>query len=199
LLPDDSATGLLLRSSHIVPRLTHGTIRLTDASFWNRYISLSPAHPAARRLRPPPLWTPIRPSRTIWPTCIDNRGTPRHLRRSHPLAETIRKAFVLKLKPGALDDYIYWHDNIWPELQQEIARQGIAEISLFQLEDMIFLHSRVNDPEAWTRLWDSDVHRRWGELMSPLMHYRHDGIIDSRELREIWHFTPETTGTASDR
>ena len=114
------------------------------------------------------------------------------------MAETIRKAFVLKLKPGALDDYIYWHDNIWPELQQEIARQGIAEISLFQLDDLIFLHSRVNDPEAWTRLWDSDVHRRWGELMSPLMHYRDDGIIDSRELREIWHFTPETTGQASN-
>jgi L-rhamnose mutarotase len=79
-------------------------------------------------------------------------------------------------------------------LQQEIARQGIAEISLFQLDDMIFLYSRVNDPEAWTRLWDSDVHRRWGELMSPLMHYRDDGIIDSRELREIWHFTPDATG-----
>jgi L-rhamnose mutarotase len=113
------------------------------------------------------------------------------------VAETIRKAFVLKLKPGALDDYIYWHDNIWPELQQEIASQGIAEISLFQLDDMIFLHSRVSDPEAWTRLWDSDVHRRWGELMNPLMHYRDDGIIDSRELREIWHFTPKTTGQAS--
>ena len=68
------------------------------------------------------------------------------------MAETIRKAFLLKLKPGALDDYIYWHDNIWPELQQEIARQGIAEISLFQVDEMIFLHSRVIDPEAWTRL-----------------------------------------------
>jgi L-rhamnose mutarotase len=110
------------------------------------------------------------------------------------VAETIRKAFVLKLKPGALDDYIYWHDNIWAELQQEIASQGIAEISLFQLDDMIFLYSRVNDPEAWTRLWNSDVHRRWGELMNPLMHYHEDGLIDSRELREIWHFIPEATG-----
>jgi L-rhamnose mutarotase len=114
------------------------------------------------------------------------------------VADTIRKAFLLKLKPGALDDYIYWHDNIWPELQQEIASQGIAEISLFQLDDMIVLHSRVNDPEAWTRLWASDVHRRWGELMDPLMHYRDDGIIDSRELREIWHFTPDTTAQTND-
>ncbi len=107
------------------------------------------------------------------------------------MAEPMRKAFVLRLKPGALDQYIYWHDNIWPELQAEIAKQGIAEITLYQLDDMIFLHSRINDPEAWTRLWDSDVHHRWGsELMSPLMHYRDDGVVDSRELREIWHFAP---------
>jgi hypothetical protein len=39
-------------------------------------------------------------------------------------------------------------------------------------------------------LWDSEIHHRWGELMSPLMHYRDDGVVDSREMREIWHFTP---------
>jgi L-rhamnose mutarotase len=161
---------------------------------WNRYTSSRATHLAAGRTWPTALWTPMRPSRTIQPIDIAKAGELGHVRRSHPVAETIRKAFVLKLKPEALDDYIYWHDNIWPELQQEIARQGIAEISLFQLDDMIFLHSRVNDPEAWTRLWDSDVHRRWGELMNPLMHYRDDGIIDSRELREIWHFTPASTG-----
>ena len=106
------------------------------------------------------------------------------------MAEMIRKAFLLRLKSGALEEYIHWHDNIWPDLQQEIARQGIAEISLFQLDDMIFLYSRVSDEEAWTRLWDSEVHHRWGELMSPLMHYRDDGVVDSREMREIWHFVP---------
>ena len=106
------------------------------------------------------------------------------------MAETIRKAFLLKLKPGALDQYVHWHDNIWPDLQREIAAQGIAEVSLFNLDDMIVLHSRVSDPEAWTRLWDSEIHHRWGELMAPLMHYREDGVVDSRELREIWHFEP---------
>src|SRR5688500_15762291 len=112
------------------------------------------------------------------------------VQRRRLMAETIRKAFVLRLKPGALDQYIYWHDNIWPELQQEIAGQGIAEITLDQIDDQIILTSLVRDPEAWARLWDSDVHRRWADLMSPLMHYRDDGIVDSRELREIWHFAP---------
>jgi L-rhamnose mutarotase len=110
------------------------------------------------------------------------------------MAETIRKAFVLKLKPDSLEKYIYWHDNIWPDLQAEIAKQGIAEITLFNLDDMIFLYSQVKDPEAWTRLWDSEVHYRWGELMNQFMHYRDDGVVDSRELREIWHFEPQAVG-----
>src|SRR4051794_22779587 len=97
----------------------------------------------------------------------------------------IRKAFVLKLKPNSLDTYIHWHNNIWPELKAEIAKQGIAQITLFQLDEMVFLYSEIADPEAWTRLWDSPVHHRWAEeLMEPLMHYRDDGIVDSRELRE---------------
>jgi L-rhamnose mutarotase len=107
------------------------------------------------------------------------------------MGELMRKAFLLKLKPGALDDYIYWHDNIWPELQAEIAKQGIAEITLFNLDDMVVLVSRVKDEGAWARLWDSEVHHRWGDLMNQFMHYRDDGVVDSRELREIWHFAPE--------
>jgi L-rhamnose mutarotase len=106
------------------------------------------------------------------------------------MAESMRKAFLLRLKPGTLDQYVYWHDNIWPELQAEIANQGIAEITLYNLDDMIVLVSEVRDPEAWMRLWDSDVHHRWGELMNDFMHYRDVGVVDSRELKEIWHFEP---------
>ena len=106
------------------------------------------------------------------------------------MAETIRKAFVLRLKPDSLEKYIYWHDNIWPDLQAEIAKQGIAEITLFNLDDLIFLYSQVKDEGAWARLWDSEVHHRWGELMNEFMHYRDDGVVDSREVREIWHFEP---------
>lgn len=111
------------------------------------------------------------------------------------MAEVVRKAFVLKLKPGALDTYIYWHDNVWPELKAEIRDQGIAEITLWQLDDLVFLHSEVRDEESWARLWDSEIHHRWAsELMEPLMFYRPDGVVDSREMREIWHFEPGAEG-----
>lgn len=112
------------------------------------------------------------------------------------MAEKIRKAFVLRLKPNSLQEYIDWHDKMWPELKEEIANQGIAEITLFQLDDLVFLTSEVADEGAWERLWATDVHLRWGrDLMSPLMHYRDDGTVDSRELREIWHHESPQSST----
>ena len=110
------------------------------------------------------------------------------------MSEPIRKAFLLRLKPDALEKYIYWHNNLWPDLKQEIATQGIIEISLYQVDDMVMLFSAVRDEESWARLWDSEVHRRWAEVMSPLMHYRQDGVVDSRALREIWHHVPGVKG-----
>lgn len=106
----------------------------------------------------------------------------------------IRKAFVLKLKPDALDEYVYWHENMWPELQAELFNQGIAEITLYEIDDKVFLFSYVEDEAAWNRLWDTEVHHRWArERMVPLMHYRQDGVVDAREMREIWHFVPKAT------
>ncbi|MGI9252866.1 MAG: L-rhamnose mutarotase [Thermomicrobiales bacterium] len=102
----------------------------------------------------------------------------------------VRKAFLLRLKPGSLDQYVYWHDNIWPELIDEMVKQGIHNITLWNIDDMVFLSSEVENEDTWQKFWDTDVHRRWGEVMNPFMHYRDDGIVDSREIREIWHIEP---------
>ena len=111
------------------------------------------------------------------------------------MEDMIRKAFALRLKPGSLDQYIYWHDNIWPELKAEIAKQGIAEITLYQIDDHVLLFSRVKDEAAWERFWNTEIHHRWAkERMEPLMHYRDDGVVDAREMREIWHFKPSDEG-----
>ncbi len=109
----------------------------------------------------------------------------------------IRRAFTLKLKPGALEEYTRHHDNLWPELFAEIERSGIASITTFQRDLDLFLFSEIHDEDAWDRLWHSDVHRRWAEVMEPLMHLRPDGIVDSGELREIFHLETAARGTES--
>jgi L-rhamnose mutarotase len=99
----------------------------------------------------------------------------------------IRRAFTMRLKPGGLEEYRRRHDAIWPELVTEIEKQGIARITIFENDPDLFLYSEIADPEAWNRLWASEIHDRWGEVMAPLMEFREDGVVASSEVREVFH------------
>lgn len=99
----------------------------------------------------------------------------------------IRRAFTMRLKPGGLEEYRRNHDAIWPELVAEIEKQGIAQITIFERDPVLFLYSEIADVEAWDRLWASEVHDRWAEVMNPLMEFRDDGIVDSSEVNEVFH------------
>jgi len=107
----------------------------------------------------------------------------------------IRRAFTMRLKPDASVEYRHHHDNIWPELVAEAERSGIASITTFQRDLDLFLVSEIKNAEAWNRLWNSEIHKRWAEVMEPLMHLRDDGIVDAGELTEIFHL--ETAGPRS--
>ena len=93
----------------------------------------------------------------------------------------------MKLKPGGLAQYKAHHDAIWQELVDEIQTQGIAQITIFESDPVLFLYSEITDEQAWDRLWHSEVHDRWAELMNPLMEFNAEGIVDSSEVREVFH------------
>jgi L-rhamnose mutarotase len=99
----------------------------------------------------------------------------------------IRRAFTMRLKPGGLAEYKRNHDQIWPELVAEIERQGIAQITIFEHDETLFLYSEVRDEAAWDRLWHTEIHDRWGEIMDPLMVFGDDGIVASSELGEVFN------------
>ena len=99
----------------------------------------------------------------------------------------IRRAFTMRLKPGGLAAYKDHHAHIWQDLVDEIERQGIAQITIFENDPVLFLYSEITDEEAWDRLWHSEVHDRWGEIMNPLMEFNDEGIVDSSELREVFN------------
>jgi L-rhamnose mutarotase len=102
----------------------------------------------------------------------------------------IRRAFTMKLKPGATEEYIRHHDSIptaWTALVDEIRASGIAQITTFQRGDDLFLYSEIADEAAWDKLWNSEVHRRWAQLMEPLMHMDENGIVEAGQLTEIFH------------
>jgi L-rhamnose mutarotase len=79
------------------------------------------------------------------------------------------------------------HDAIWAELIAELEKSGIANMTIFENDPVLVMYSEITDVEAWDRLWHSEVHDRWAVLMNPLMEFRPDGIVDSTELREVFH------------
>ena len=98
----------------------------------------------------------------------------------------------MKLKPGGLAQYRAHHEAIWQELVDEIQTQGIAQITIFESDPVLFLYSEIADEQAWDRLWHSEVHDRWAELMNPLMEFNAEGIVDSSEVREVFHLQKDS-------
>ena len=98
----------------------------------------------------------------------------------------IRAAFTLRLKPGALQEYIDRHEAISPEMVAEIEKCGIKVMTAFHHDGTIFYYSEVNDPDSWERLWASPVHDRWAENFKPLIAFKDDGTLDTGDLQEVW-------------
>jgi len=99
----------------------------------------------------------------------------------------IRRAFIMRLKPGGLAEYKRRHDEIWPELVAAIKASGIKTMTIFEHDPLLILYSEIEHEDAWDRLWHSPIHDRWGEYMNPLMEFRPDGLVDSEPLHEIFH------------
>ena len=90
----------------------------------------------------------------------------------------------MRLQPGKLAEYKHFHYNVWPELVAEIEKSGIASMTIFENDPVLFLYLEIIDENAWDELWRTKIHDRWSrEAMNPLMFFRDDGIVDSSTLR----------------
>ncbi len=105
----------------------------------------------------------------------------------------IRREYSLQLAPGALAEYTERHDNIWPELVEEFARLGIARLTAFEADPVIFYYSEILDEGAFDRLWKSEIHDRWAELFKPLIAFDDDQRVDARFMDEIFHLETGST------
>jgi L-rhamnose mutarotase len=98
----------------------------------------------------------------------------------------IRRAYTIHLEPGALAEYREKHDNIWPELVAEMKRDGIAQLTAFEADPIIFYYAEIENEDAFDRLFSSDVHDRWAELFRSLIAFTDDDV-DLRFMPEIFN------------
>jgi len=79
-------------------------------------------------------------------------------------------AWVLEVRPGYEVEYLKRHDEIWPEMLEALREAGIRNYNIFRHGLTLFGYFETDDLEATKAyLRTSEVDKRWGQWMAPIM------------------------------
>lgn len=103
-----------------------------------------------------------------------------------------RVGMTWRVYPEHWEAYRHIHLNPWPELLEAIQAVGIHNYSIFALGDRMFAYMEVEGDDvnaALARLAETDVYRRWAEVVGPwLMPEAVDGSgVRFLELESIFY------------
>jgi L-rhamnose mutarotase len=106
----------------------------------------------------------------------------------------MHQAFTLNLKPGAFGAYKAHHDSIptaHADLAEAISESGVKALRIFARGNTLFLCVEATDDQAMQRLWATEVHQIWSQLMEPLIDIDDEGIPRATFLDPVWEFRSE--------
>lgn len=101
----------------------------------------------------------------------------------------IRLAFLMRVYPDKHDEYKKRHDQIWPEMVEEIRRHGGQNYSIYLdvKTSNLFAYVEISDEKKWQRLRESPVNQKWWEYMKDIMETNPDNSPVTVNLKEIFH------------
>jgi L-rhamnose mutarotase len=86
---------------------------------------------------------------------------------------TQRSAFVLRVRPDKIDEYVEAHANVWPEMLQALRDAGIRNYSIFRYGNEVFGYFESDDLQrAAAYLESHEVNARWQDAMAGLLEDR---------------------------
>jgi len=86
---------------------------------------------------------------------------------------TQRSAFVLRVRPDRIDEYVEAHRKVWPEMLQALRDAGIRNYTIFRAGTEMFGYFEADDLErAAAHLARQEVCARWQDAMAELLEER---------------------------
>jgi L-rhamnose mutarotase len=86
---------------------------------------------------------------------------------------TERAAFVLRVRPDKLEEYVEAHRAVWPEMLEAIHAAGIRNYTIFRNGNEMFGYFEADDlATAGRYLAQQDVSARWQDAMAELLEER---------------------------
>ena len=101
----------------------------------------------------------------------------------------IRNAFTMRLKKGFESEYRKRHDEIWPELSEELKKAGISDYSIFLDEKtgVLFAIQKLSDGNSSKELPAKPIMRKWWDYMADIMDVNPDNSPVCIPLVEVFH------------
>lgn len=101
----------------------------------------------------------------------------------------IRKAFVMTVYPNMHEEYEKRHNEIWPEMVEELQRHGARNYSIFLDKDTnkLFGYVEIENEEKWNQMANTEINQKWWAFMEPVMETNPDKSPVSINLTEVFH------------
>lgn len=98
-------------------------------------------------------------------------------------------AFVMQLKPGYEAEYKKRHDEIWPELSQELKEAGVSDYSIFLHPETLQLFAVLQRTANHTMgdLPSTAIVKKWWAYMADIMATHSDNSPIEEPLQQVFH------------
>jgi L-rhamnose mutarotase len=84
-----------------------------------------------------------------------------------------RSAFVLRVRPERIEEYVQAHRAVWPELLDALRAAGVRNYSIFRSGNEMFGYFESDDLEAAGRYMAAQqVNSHWQDRMAELLEER---------------------------
>lgn len=107
-----------------------------------------------------------------------------------------RYCFTFELVPGQEAEYKRRHDEIWPELVEELEAAGISNYTLFRRGTTVIAYCECepDGPTAFGKVGETEVNARWAEWFEDVIERLADADGRPFEAEEIWHLEGRREG-----
>ena len=85
----------------------------------------------------------------------------------------MRSAFVLRVRPDKVDEYVEAHRHVWPELLAALRGAGIRNYTIYRHGNEMFGYFEADDlAAAGAYMATQEVNTRWQDAMAELLEER---------------------------
>jgi L-rhamnose mutarotase len=101
-----------------------------------------------------------------------------------------RLCFTFEIRPDTFDEYKRRHDEIWPELVDELKAAGLSNYSLFKYSDervVGYVECEPNAETCFGTLASAPANVRWSEWFRDIIIALADENGHMPHMEEIWH------------